>query len=363
MKKAWLLLTALILIPSALAVQEPALQKNDFSITVRQRPDSIRTQTSARGHSAFNVTINAKTHEKEFNLTPSSQKLLVLQEEKSKNIWGITGSLPSGYDLPNTFKVVSWDNTTQLEPDPIPDENNQKIIEISGRTDPAIECNQSKKCRTTILVNEKELGKADEDGSFTFNYELKEGENQLKIVAKDPGDNKNIQTLTTSYMVPFYRKYQWPLIGAGILLALFAAVIVGLIVKKSTEKEIGETKHELTEKELKKLRKKERKLLKKYGRGGGGRAAVIQLKEVWEEVIERDPEFQDFIKKEAGRLSKKEDWKKQMKEREKKYMKKIDEIDEPLHKLPGGMKSTLLENYVSVLKKQLKEQIKKEKLS
>ena len=313
MKRALLLLLFLgmVLAGSALEIGDLNHVVGYNPIFIEETPTDVQIMVNvnpSKGVYAYNLTMSL------YNLPPG---ITVIGDATKtfqsvmdmRQTWTVTATEPDTYDFADAFKVVSWDNAVTLEVDKQYEETGEKITTIRGWTDSDALCEKHNRsgsfwgdennCQVRINAEVCNVDKlAESSGVFSFECDLKEGNNTIEIKATDPGENTAETTVYRYYEKPFFEKYGAMLIGVGVLMFLGGLVFVLKRMKDSQEQLVEETKQivdeALAKEKLEDLLAAEKHLLKIYIQSLGGATGVIkQLIPIWEKIIEQDQRLWD----------------------------------------------------------------------
>jgi type II secretory pathway pseudopilin PulG len=199
-----------LLLSSALAAS--ALNESNFSVgsvpnswsfpsAGVDTPVVLQVKLVSTNFPAFNVSLGVAeipSGLKVVSELPLTVEGVVRSSESIEASVVLAASEAGSYDLSNSFKVVSWDDSVSLSVDPVDKGVSARKLTVSGTTDAAALCashkfkgvwSEQENCNVRITINNEEPFYADEEGHFSRDIELKEGVNDVRVLAMDPGGN------------------------------------------------------------------------------------------------------------------------------------------------------------------------------
>ncbi|MFC2174665.1 hypothetical protein ACFLQ2_02235 [archaeon] len=277
-------LMLILLISTVLAAS--ALEKSDFSYGVKDNPVEL---TENHQFVVVDVKLDARVGVNAFDVVSQFKSLNSVQakaetitvdslvaETGAEVLWELKATQPGEYDLSNAFEVVSWDDSVALDVDKLPAESGEQTITISGWTDAATVCErhnfvgfwgERENCQVKITVGNGEYW-AERSGVFTFEHELKEGENEVTITARDPGGNTEEKTVVIAYVPSagdVAKENVIPIVVGIIAVIAMAGLFVLWRSKQQSKKVATEiTEKALADFSLDELHEKQRKLFEEH---------------------------------------------------------------------------------------------------
>jgi len=215
----WLLI-ALLLLSSAFAAS--ALNESNFGVEPKVNPIVFQSDGLNRDVTflvslvkvdfrAFNVSVRAVNPPEGVQLASADAIVIediVKGDSDTPVTLSFTADTQGSYDFSGSLDVVSWDDSVSLSVDPMGEDVSARKLAVSGTTDAAALCASHKfkgiwaeqeNCNVRITINNEEPFYADEEGHFSREIELKEGVNDIRVLAMDPGGNTEETTFSVTF--------------------------------------------------------------------------------------------------------------------------------------------------------------------
>lgn len=346
------LVALLFLLSLATAVTTTAVEKGDFTIQVRRAVQdvgvSVRSITPeiflSNGKHVFDAKVQFTPPEGISTNENLTKSVYFIDDRPVAVPWKATAEVEKEYDFTDSFEVVSWDDSVELEMTAIPSTIGNRTFKITGKTDDVSFCrfhqfrgkySLDENCKTKVSINNEEAFFANDEGFFSKEVEFEEGDNFFSITVTDPGDNTNSQEVKIVYDPSLFTKFQdnMAFVVIGIVSVVMIIILIVLLImrrSRKVEQKVETVKMDIeTDLEKKEIEKEEQskkqrlqflkdrrkqiraeliELTKRKAVGGATPEDITRMKAYDQELISmqdellKSPEFQQELKRVADEV-------------------------------------------------------------